>query len=256
MLILAKILLGPLLLLQGRRLRKTALRLPEATGPRSGVEIPASDVTASVATAPLQVLVVGDSSAAGVGVEHQEQALAQPLARHLAARSGRPVAWQLVAQSGVNSLEALDLLARHEIGPATVLVVALGVNDVTSQMSARRYLANLRQLSERLRAQAGVEHIVFSGLPPMHLLPLAPQPLRWYLGRCAHKLDRALRAWIGRDPALRYCSLQWTLPQEMAQDGFHPGPGQYARWAEMCALICAEIVETGVLRHQPVTESV
>ncbi|QNB05604.1 SGNH/GDSL hydrolase family protein [Herbaspirillum frisingense] len=252
MLILAKILLGPLLLLQGRRLRKTALRLPEASGPRSGVEIPASYVSASAATAPLRVLVVGDSSAAGVGVEHQEQALAQPLARQLAARSGRPVAWQLVAQSGVNSLEALDLLTRHEIGPATVLVVALGVNDVTSQMSARRYVANLRQLSERLMAQAGVEHIVFSGLPPMHLLPLAPQPLRWYLGRCARKLDGALRAWIGRDPALRYCSLQWTLPHDMALDRFHPGPGQYAQWAVMCA----EIVETGFLRHQPVTESV
>jgi hypothetical protein len=52
--------------------------------------------------------------------EHQEQALAQPLARQLAARTGHPVAWQLVAQSGVNSLEALDLLGRHEIGPATV----------------------------------------------------------------------------------------------------------------------------------------
>ncbi|MGC8159861.1 hypothetical protein ACP3WZ_25375, partial [Salmonella enterica] len=59
---------------------------------------------------PLRVLVVGDSSAAGVGVEHQEHALAQPLARQLAERTGHPVAWQLVAQSGVNSLEALDLL--------------------------------------------------------------------------------------------------------------------------------------------------
>lgn len=246
--ILAKILLGPVLLAQGKWLRKTALRLPEAAGPRSGLETPDTAVSAE----PLRLLVVGDSSAAGVGVEHQEQALAQPLARHLAARSGRPVSWQLVAKSGVNSLEALDLLARHQIGPASVLVVALGVNDVTSQLSPRSYVANLRRLCGQLMEQAGVEHIVLTGLPPLHTLPAAPQPLRWYLGCCARALDRALRAWIAEDPALVYCSLQWALPHEMAIDKFHPGHGQYAQWARMSA----EIIETGFLRHQPVTESV
>jgi lysophospholipase L1-like esterase len=241
MLMLTKILLGPVLLAQGKWLRKTALRLPEAAGPRSGVAAPPA---AASAGAPLNLLVVGDSSAAGVGVEHQEQALALPLARHLAARSGRPVAWRLVAQSGVNSLEALDLLARHEIGPAAVLVVALGTNDVTSQMPPRRYVANLKLLVDKLMAQAGVEHIVFAGLPPMHKLPAAPQPLRWYLGRYARGLDAALRAWIAQDPALRYCSLQWALPHEMAIDKFHPGHGQYAQWARMTA----EIIETEFIR--------
>ncbi|NUU02135.1 SGNH/GDSL hydrolase family protein [Herbaspirillum robiniae] len=241
MLILAKILLGPLLLAQGKWLRKTALRLPEAAGPRLGVEHPPGAAAAAPAEA-LRLLVVGDSSAAGVGVEHQEQALALPLARHLAARSGRAVAWQLVAQSGVNSLEALDLLARHEIGPAAVLVVALGTNDVTSQMPPRQYVANLRLLAERLMARAGVAHIVFTGLPPLHTLPAAPQPLRWYLGRYARKLDSALRAWIAQDPTLRYCSLQWALPHEMAIDKFHPGHGQYAQWARMAA----EIIESGL----------
>lgn len=239
MLLLAKILLGPLLLAQGKWLRKTALRLPEAAGPRLGVEMPPVEAGGE----PLNLLVVGDSSAAGVGVEHQEDALALPLARHLAVRSGRPVAWRLVAQSGVNSLEALDLLARHEIGPATVLVVALGVNDVTSQVPPRQYVANLKLLAGKLMQQAGVEHIVFTGLPPLHTLPAAPQPLRWYLGRCARRLDRALRAWIAEDPALRYCSLQWALPREMAIDKFHPGHGQYAEWARMTAgIIEAEFI--------------
>lgn len=237
MLLLAKILLAPVLLAQGKWLRKTALRLPEAAGPRLGLEVPPA---AMVSEQPLNLLVVGDSSAAGVGVDHQEQALAQPLARQLAARSGRPVAWRLVAQSGVNSLEALDLLARHQIGPATVLVVALGTNDVTSQMAPRRYVANLKLLAAKLMEQAGVEHIVFTGLPPLHTLPAAPQPLRWYLGRYARKLDGALRAWIAEDPMLRYCSLQWALPHEMAIDKFHPGRDQYAQWARMAA----EIIET------------
>ncbi|WP_050468989.1 SGNH/GDSL hydrolase family protein [Herbaspirillum chlorophenolicum] len=244
MLTFAKILLGPVLLAQAKWLRKTALRLPEAEGPRTGMEAP--DMPPAAPAEPLRLLVVGDSSAAGVGVDRQERALALPLARHLAQRSGRTVQWQLVAKSGVNSLEALDLLAQHEIGPAAVLVVALGTNDVTSQMPPQRYIANLRLLVERLMAQAGVEHIVFAGLPPLHNLPAAPQPLRWYLGRYARKLDHALRAWIAREPMLRYCSLQWALPHEMAIDKFHPGLGQYAQWARMTA----EIIEDG-LAPQP-----
>lgn len=242
MLILAKILLGPVLLAQAKWLRKTALRLPEAAGPRGGVEVPGMPPAAS--EEPLQLLVVGDSSAAGVGVDRQEHALALPLARHLAQRSGRTVQWQLIAKSGVNSLEALDLLAQHEIGPAAVLVVALGTNDVTSQMPPRQYVANLKLLAGRLMAQAGVEHIVFTGLPPLHTLPAAPQPLRWYLGRYARKLDHALRTWIAEDPMLRYCSLQWALPHEMAIDKFHPGHGQYAEWARMAA----EIIEGEFMR--------
>lgn len=74
-----ELLLGPLLLWQGRRVRATALRLPEAAGPRTAEG------------SALRLLIVGDSSAAGVGAAHQDEALAGRLAQALAARLGRPV---------------------------------------------------------------------------------------------------------------------------------------------------------------------
>ena len=61
-----KITLGPLLLWQGRAVRARALKLPEAAGPREGRE--------GQGAPALRLLVVGDSSAAGVGVEHLAQA--------------------------------------------------------------------------------------------------------------------------------------------------------------------------------------
>lgn len=114
MLTLYKIALGPVLIAQARWLRATALRLPEAAGPRRGVE---GECSKSVP--PLRILIVGDSSAAGVGVQEQSHALAQPLARLLSAVTGRRVAWQLIAKSGVNTREALDLLIRSEVEPTT-----------------------------------------------------------------------------------------------------------------------------------------
>ena len=235
MLTLSKIVLGPLLLAQGRWVRRTALRLPEAEGPREGVE-------AFGAGEPLRVLIVGDSSAAGVGVDHQDRAFARPLARLAAERIGRPVAWQLIAKSGVCAREAVQMLRAASVAPADLLVTAVGMYDVTGQRPARHFVDDVRELWAVASARAGVRLGVISGLPPVHVLPAAPQPLRWYLGRCASSLDARLRQWVDAAPHLRYCSLQWAaMPHEMAADGFHPGAKQYGQWAEAVAGMAAEL---------------
>ena len=82
---------------------------------------------------------MGDSSAAGVGVERQEQALALQTSELLAARLDAPVEWQLLAKSGVNTRQALKLLPRALLQPIDVLITALGTNDVTSQRSASQF---------------------------------------------------------------------------------------------------------------------
>jgi lysophospholipase L1-like esterase len=229
MLTLYKFGLGPILLAQARWLRRTALRLPEAAGPRSGME-GATDGAAE----PLRILVVGDSSAAGVGVAEQANALAQPVARLLAVATGRPVAWQLVAKSGVNTREAFDLLTRSEIKPADYLVTALGTNDVTSQRKPGRFLCDYIALADHLGRRTGAVGMVVTGLPPLRILPAAPHPLRWYLGRYAIRLDRELRSWVDLHATRRYVSLEWAAnPDDMAVDRFHPGPDQYRRWARL-----------------------
>ncbi|WP_232243458.1 SGNH/GDSL hydrolase family protein [Paraburkholderia sp. SOS3] len=231
MLNLYKVALGPILLMQARWLRRTALRLPEASGPRSGIETGRDCVTE-----PLRILVVGDSSAAGVGVTNQAEALAQPVAKLLASMTGRSVAWQLVARSGVNTSEALELLAHSDLDAADYLVTALGTNDVTSQRNSIQFLRDYVLLVDTLRRRTGALGLVVTGLPPLRILPAAPHPLRWYLGRCAIRLDRALRDWTERDRMARYVSLEWAArPEDMAQDGFHPGPAQYRHWAGLVA---------------------
>lgn len=229
MLPLYKLVLGPVLLIQARRLRRTALRLPEAAGPRCG-----SEGLQDALQPALRILVVGDSSAAGVGVDDQAQALAQPVAKLLAIKLGRPITWQLVAKSGVNTEESLALLRQSELGSADFLVIALGTNDVTSQRAPRQFLQDYRRLVEEVRRRTGIVGLVATGLPPLRILPAAQHPLRWYLGRYAARLDRMLQRWISQDAAARYVSLDWAAkPLEMARDRFHPGARQYRRWAEL-----------------------
>jgi hypothetical protein len=241
MLILGKLLLGPLLLAQAKRLRKTALRLPEAAGRAAawsfrlaGRRWPRRCVCWWWVTL----------RPPGSG-EHQGQALAQPLARQLAARTGHPVAWQLVAQSGVNSLEALDLLGRHGSarrpsggGPGR----------------ERRHLADepaTRWPTCAVRAPDGGRwHIVSRACRPCTCC-------RWHRSRCAGIWAAMRASWTapcatGSMPRLP-CA---TAPcNGRCADGDRPipsGHGQYAQWARMSA----EIIESEFLRHQPVTESV
>ena len=229
--------LGPVLLLQARRLRKTALRLPEAAGPRAG------SISSSNSARPIRLLFVGDSSAAGVGVETQEQALALQTSELLAARLDVPVEWQLLAKSGVNTEQALRLLPRSLVKPIDVLITALGTNDVTSQRSAAQFLADYKTLVNRVRQQCNDLAVVITGLPPLRILPAAPHPLRWYLGKYAAALDAKLKRWVQSESAFHYVSLDWAaVPQDMAKDKFHPGLGQYRHWANLVVESIAELM--------------
>lgn len=228
MLALYKTVLAPALLLQGQRLRKTALRLPEAAGERFGLVDGRNPMA-------LRLLFTGDSSAAGVGVDWQHEALAQQSAELVAAAAGRSVRWELIAKSGAKTRDAIELIEAHATSPADVVISALGVNDVTSQRSAKRFITDYAELLRVVAQRTGATAAVVSGLPPLHVLPAAPQPLRWYLGQCAKRLDDALQQFSAERQNTAFVSLRWAKPTEMARDNFHPGKTQYRQWAHLVA---------------------
>jgi len=237
---LLKIALAPVLVAQGRWVRARALRLPEAAGPRQGM--------AGRGRPRWRLLVLGDSSGAGVGVAHQRQALAQPLAEALARRLGVPIGWQLVATTGHTTADALQALRHATLQPADLLVTALGVNDTVGQVSVRRWLAQLDELVALATQRAGVRLTLHSGLPPMHRFPLLPQPLRAVLGGDARRLDRALQVHVAGRPD----RLHVPLPEVggplheggwVAEDGFHPGPRGYQAWAHGLAEVAASLLD-------------
>ena len=224
---LAKWLLGPLLLWQGARVRATALRLPEAAGERARQG------------GALRVLIVGDSSAAGVGAAHQDEALAGRLAQALATRLGEPVGWQVVAASGHRSVQALAQLEAAELLAADVLITSLGVNDVVDQVAPHDALAALDAIHALARDRAGVRLSLHCAAPPMQAFPLLPQPLRWFFGRQAARFNVALASSVLNQPSRRVVHLPEPMRRNaaalMAEDGFHPGPPGYALWAEALA---------------------
>lgn len=222
---IAKVTLSPLLIPQGIRIQKTALILEEPAGPREGCIGQGSD---------LRLLILGDSSAAGVGVGHQDDALSGQLSKALS--QDFRVNWQLWAKNGETTR---SMLAKLQDKPATqfdIAVSVLGVNDVTRGLSIRNWLMRQRAIFERLEDRHGVKAIFVTGLPPIDKFPLLPQPMRAILGAQAQRYDRTLKRMLAQDANRTHYTLD--LPDDpalMAVDGFHPGPQVYVAWGAQLA---------------------
>lgn len=217
--------LAPLLVHQGQRVRTETPVLPEASGARRGSE---------GTGLPVSVVVVGESTAAGVGVATQDQGLARHLAVELARLAGRRVHWRLAARGGATAGHTLRVLVPEAAAERSdVAVVVLGVNDALKIQSLRSWRHSITGVIEALALSLGPAGVVvLAGVPPVGSFPALPQPLRAVVGLHARALDRALRQIAADLPAVVHSPVPaMTGPRMLAADGFHPSAEAYQHWA-------------------------
>ncbi len=220
---LSTFLLLPILLPQGIYVRLTTPRLPEAKGLRSGV-IGQGE--------PLKIMILGDSAAAGVGVDCQSQALSGQLIARL--KEHYQVSWRLEATTGDNTQDVIRRLEQLEPEAFDLVITSVGVNDVTSSVLPSDWLILQQQMVNLLCRKFSAETVLMTPVPPMHLFPALPQPLRWCLGLRASELNHRLKDLIQVNEACLLIEPGFELDQSlMASDGFHPGPKLYEHWADV-----------------------
>lgn len=202
--------------------------MPEPAGPRAGVAGP-------VDGRPLRLLILGDSSAAGVGVDHQDQGLSGRLVSRLA-DAGYRVDWTLIAKIGAQTGDTIERLRAADIGPVDVVVLGLGVNDATHMVPERKWLRQTGTLMCLIRDKLGDPFVLVSGFPPIGRFPAMPQPLRAVLGWRAQLMDDLRQNSFDHMPRVVQMPFDMPLTQaHMALDGFHPGAVVYDEWAAVAA---------------------
>lgn len=220
--------------------------LPDAGGPLSGS-------TSENTTGPrLSILFVGDSSVAGVGAGHHEEALAGQFSTALAEHTGRPVTWRVLARSGETVRGITALVASHatvDTEPDTDLIVlSAGTNDALRLRRPSAWRADVTVLVDALRERLGRPvPVLLVGIPPVHRFGSLPRLIRWSIGGYAMLLDRQLTRLCAEAPGL--CHLRATpLPTDTAAffaiDRFHPSPMGYRAWASLLAASAATHVAT------------
>jgi len=216
-------LLAPILISQGVYTRIVTPKLPEAEGAREGL---------SGEGKSLKLLILGDSAAAGVGVESQHQALSGQLVSKLSSHCS--LTWRLEAETGSKTADIIERLERLDEFTVDIVIVSLGVNDVTGNVKLKTWLGLQEQLRTILVSKFEAKVILLSSIPPMERFPSLPQPLRWYLGRKSKAFNSGLLHQSNQFSELEYMDINFPFEDGyIAEDGFHPSDMAYDLWSDL-----------------------
>lgn len=203
----------------------------------------------------LELLVVGDSIAAGLGADRRKDTIGGRLAKLLAKRIQTSVHLRTEARVGAQTVEVLDQLAGLPADYAPDLAVLIvGGNDVTHRVPVGRSVADLVAVIDALQ-ELGAEVIVGT-CPNLGAIRPLRQPLRTLAGRRSALLARAQRK-AGLARGARTVSLGrvvgpifLTEPETMfSLDRFHPSPAGYRRIAK--AMLPSLLAAVGELQELP-----
>jgi lysophospholipase L1-like esterase len=216
------------LLLGQAEIARRTIPLAEAPPPRPdgryGTECPGPDI---------RLAVIGDSSAAGYGVDRARDTTGALLAAGISERLGRPVTLRCHAVVGARS-ESLGSQVTRALGHRPELaVILIGVNDVTHRVPVPIAIRHLAQAVIRLR-EAGAEVVVCTCPDLGTIRPIQP-PLRWLARKWSRELAAAQTV-AAVEAGARTVSLGDLLGPQFASapdrmfsaDRFHPSAIGYA----------------------------
>jgi lysophospholipase L1-like esterase len=198
---------------------------------------------------PLNLVMLGDSTVAGVGSPTEAESLAVLVAERVVAQLGRAVHVVGLGVSGARTATVLgeQIPLLRELDPHVVLIV-IGSNDVTHVTPPWTLREQTRALIAAAREKAGVP-VVIGGIPQFRTSPALLQPLRWVVGHYANVLREAQRTATAAADA-RYVDIAVLAsprfigkPQSMSSDGFHPSPIGYGFWADALAPAVVEAAQ-------------
>jgi len=212
--------LAPVIIWQGRSVKKNTIRLPEAKG----------DGCLS-AEGELSLLHIGESTVAGVGVETLDQGLTGKLFPALSQAVSRSVSARAMGSNGARIDEINSWKA--DLPAPDILLITMGVNDTTGFTSLAQWR---RQLRECVGHYADKNtQVFFTSVPRMQEFPALPKPLSWMLGLRAAQLNLSLKKLCAES---NWQLIQADLPinpEWMAADGYHPNELGYEKWAGLIA---------------------
>jgi lysophospholipase L1-like esterase len=196
---------------------------------------------------PMRLVVLGDSSACGLGVEHPHQTPGAMLASGISECADRPVDVTVVARVGARSSDlAAQVDEIADTAPHAALIM-VGANDVTHRVKPPTAVRHLDHAVRRLR-ELGAE-VVVGTCPDLGTVEPVAQPLRWIARRASRQLAAAQTIAVV-EAGGRTVSLGDVLGPEFAAspsemfgpDRFHPSVAGYASAAAvMLPSMCAAL---------------
>ncbi len=206
---------------------------PPASGPASGV----ARAGPELAAAPqFRLAVLGDSIAAGCGVETHAHGLAASLAQILAARIGHSVQWEAVGQYGATARRVRYRLLEQLDDGLDLAVLVVGFNDAAARRTPTEWNEDLAAIVGDLSGRS--RQVLVVGIPPVTSFPGLRKPLSGYLEERAGALNILAEKHCAPLPDVRWLSPTrgWLAePGVFCADGMHLSASGYRELAQILA---------------------
>ena len=191
-----------------------------------------------------QLLLLGESTMAGVGVATNEEGFAGSLARELAEQLQQTISWSVYAKSGYNTKKVtIELLPQIQEKSADLIVIGVGANDVFEVNTLFTWRKNVVDLIQSIRILFPETPIAFANMPPVKEFTAFPKALQFTLGNLSLLFQKELIIIVAESPNVyfddRLLALEeWILkndptatPADLFSDGVHPSKRSYGLWA-------------------------
>ena len=199
---------------------------------------------------PLTLVVLGDSSVAGVGADAAEDTLTYGVAKALSDQYRVSLHAFGVSGSRLADVVTKQLPQAAGLG-ADIVLVCVGTNDVTHGTTLREARRQLRMLVAGLAEVAPDAKVIVSGLPPAETATAFHRPLRDLLGLRALLFTRLYRTELVPQGISVFDIAKLTKSafhgkREMfSDDRFHPSSAGYAFLGTVYGRACRELLLGG-----------
>jgi lysophospholipase L1-like esterase len=231
----------PLLYFQGKNIRKKVPKLPEAKEPK-GIVNANFDKT-------LNILSIGESTIAGVGVDYHKNGFTGALANTLSKELESNINWRVYAKSGYTVKQVYKkIIPEIEENTTDIIVVGMGGNDAFTLNSPKKWASDINNLIDLLQNKYPNTPIFFTNMPPIKEFPAFTKSIKFVIGNLVEILGIELNNIIANKENVYYndeivtlknWSKRHSLPSNNSKiyfsDGVHPSKLTYHVWGEEMA---------------------
>lgn len=236
----------PLLYFQGKNIRKKVPQLPEAKEPKGIVK--------SNFTKTLNLLSIGESTIAGVGVRFHKNGFTGALANTLATELKSTINWRVYAKSGYTVAKiCTKIIPKIEEKEVDIIVIGMGGNDAFTLNYPKKWRADITNLVTLLQNKYPKTPIYFTNMPPIKEFPAFTKLIKFVIGNLVEILGENLEKTLKHTANVSYYNevitlKKWSkkhgLPNNNSKiyfsDGVHPSELTYSVWGKEMGFFIAK----------------
>jgi lysophospholipase L1-like esterase len=202
----------PILYYKGRKLISGIVKLP-----------PRSEFLKIIGDEPnADVLIIGESTAAGVGASSPETTFAARIFNH----TERKFTIYNLGKNGLKAEQLTWLFQKSETKLATSFsktIILIGANDCFKFTPPKKFSKEMATFIQFLIREKGVKDITIPLIPPVQVFPGIPGIMRFFLGWHRRILTKELKKLERTIPELSFENYETDTAVEFyAEDGVHP----------------------------------